>query len=387
MVAAMFIFIAGLTGIFSKSNDGLLIGLLLSTVSGCYLIREGYKDICATKLKRNKYIDITQYDKGHITLNKRSGSYATLLSIDADRDITFKDNPAELVYTSATVGGITTGGFHVNPATRTETVGGKTGGYGIYLRTYDAGGTRYVRLKKILIQPDMLQSAKDHPVVSKYLDGDKINLESKAIRTIPSNIRSAVDAALKQHRWDIAAKLSRPYLSYVTKEECKAIIAWLTDSTGDAGSILNVLTSSILTICAMVCCIYFYPIKFLPLGIWLQFAFLLSIIAAAFYVHIKQSEKISKCATIAAATSSIYMLIQILLPILSFCFQPSPVINQVISHIVLDFHSIQIGSILLCLDFGLAMSTDNYMFITYIVSLIAANGLLLISLRNKVRKN
>jgi hypothetical protein len=126
---------------FSGSSDGLVFGLIVSTVCGVILAYMACKQSQINKMNKSKDIEIIDYRNGYITLNNRTNNNGNVLEVVADREYNIKEHPAELVYTSATVGGITTGGFHVNEAYRTESIGGKTG-TSEKIDVFDANGQR-----------------------------------------------------------------------------------------------------------------------------------------------------------------------------------------------------------------------------------------------------
>ena len=214
----------------SGSSDGLAFGFLLAGATGAILGYLLYKEAQVTKMKNSKDIEITNKQDGVIVLNRRTANNGNVLEINESRDYTIKEHPAELVYTSVTVGGITTGGFHVNEAYRTESVGRKLGTFYITLR----GWQDSTIVKKVRIQPDMVDSARANPIVRKFLDGTMLTLKHNVAFHVPDDIKKAAMEYNKAGRFDMAAKLLRPYNSVceLTKEECKAVIAWMSNESG-----------------------------------------------------------------------------------------------------------------------------------------------------------
>lgn len=222
--------IVGLVIMFSGSTEGFFIGLLLAGIPGVMLGRALYKEAQVTKMKNSKDIEITNKQDGVIVLNRRTANNGNVLEINESRDYTIEEHPAELVYTSATVGGITTGGFHVNEAYRTESVGGKLGTYYITLR----GWQDSTIVNKVRIQSDMVDSARANPIVREFLDGTTLILKHNVAFNVPDDIKKAAMEYNKAGRFDMAAKLLRPYNSVckLTKEECEAVIAWMSNESG-----------------------------------------------------------------------------------------------------------------------------------------------------------
>ncbi len=85
-------------------------------------------------IEKNSKSKLATYDKETRTLflHKRCYETGKLIKIKEYKHAYYKYNPAELVYTSATVGGITTGGFHVNEASHSVSALNKTDKYDLY---------------------------------------------------------------------------------------------------------------------------------------------------------------------------------------------------------------------------------------------------------------
>ena len=226
IIAIVVFFIAGLIIISSGSTDGLLFGLLLAGPSGIILgcmILNKIKII----LLFNRNIILTDAKDGHIKLNKRTISNRQILKPSKERFINIKDHPAELVYTGVTIGGVTTGGFHVNEAYQTASLGEATGVYHLYLR----GITSDTLIRTIEIPPDMVDSAKADPIVSQFLNGTTITLKHNDYIYIPEIIRESAASLQRSGNYNAAFQLLRPYTGKqeLTKKECKAIIAWMSN--------------------------------------------------------------------------------------------------------------------------------------------------------------
>lgn len=215
------IFGVGLFG--NGGSEAVLFGLMMAVPSAIWFWWELTGGPGARKNHLEKNIEVKSNE--YAVLNNRVANNGIALYVSANRDYNIQEHPAELVYTSATVGGITTGGFHINEAYRTESLGGKTGTYSIYLRR---ANTNY-RLTNIGLQPDMIESASKHPVVSQFLDGDTLRLKHNVAINVPANVREEAMKYNKVGRYDVAAKLLRPYKSAreLTREECEAVIAWM----------------------------------------------------------------------------------------------------------------------------------------------------------------
>lgn len=62
---------------------------------------------------------------------KKSAIATKALKVEANHEVYYKDVPDKLIYTGATVGGVTTGGFHVQQGGISVQLGSKTGEYRI----------------------------------------------------------------------------------------------------------------------------------------------------------------------------------------------------------------------------------------------------------------
>ena len=76
-----------------------------------------------------------------LELKKRSSVLDGAFSIEAERNVNLSYTPDKLVYTGATVGGITTGGFHVEQGGYSVSSGAKNGKYNLYFKYADYYGT------------------------------------------------------------------------------------------------------------------------------------------------------------------------------------------------------------------------------------------------------
>lgn len=217
-------------GIFGGGGgDAVVIGLVLGVPGAIWFWWELTGGPGARKNFKEKNVEYK--GNGYAVLNHRVSNNSVALYVQADKDYNIKEHPAELVYTGATVGNVTVGGFHVNEAYRTESFGGKTGAYRIYLRR--ANGNECI--STVRLQPDMVDSASKHPVVKQFLKGDKLELKHDVAVSIPENIRKVAIDYNMAGRYDLAAKLLRPYnkVRWLTQEDCEAVIAWMSDESGN----------------------------------------------------------------------------------------------------------------------------------------------------------
>lgn len=147
------------------------------------------------------------------------------LRIEPARTVQQKYNPATLEYTGVTIGGITTGSFHVNEASISAAAYHNTGKYQLVLKE---GGYKIVN--KITLPDSMLEEAKKTPVVKDFIRNGCLELKHDGIETeLTASERETIAAARRQGRQDIVinATLRSVAASYLTKEECETIKQWL----------------------------------------------------------------------------------------------------------------------------------------------------------------
>lgn len=128
-------------------------------------------------MKKDKYNTFTD---GCIYLTKRTSNNRRDLKVKATENHLLTYHPAQTVYTGATVGGITTGGFHTTEAYHTCSTS-KGGKYKlVYTKNYlEAGMYEFFPpydIKFIILSPTLLEEAKEHDVIKRFLEKDKLVL-------------------------------------------------------------------------------------------------------------------------------------------------------------------------------------------------------------------
>lgn len=116
-----------------------------------------------------------------MTLFQRSKISYAAVHWDPLYEHDLKYNPSKTIYTGATSGGITMGGFHTTEAYYQERTTKKSGRYIAYLSFHD--GSR-IYIKEIILVDKVLEEAKSNPKIRKFLKGDRLvllnqNAESK----------------------------------------------------------------------------------------------------------------------------------------------------------------------------------------------------------------
>ena len=121
-----------------------------------------------------------------MTLFQRSKISYAAVHWDPLYEHDLKYNPSKTIYTGATSGGITMGGFHTTEAYYQERPTKKSGRYIAYLPFYD--GSR-VYIKEIILVGKVLDEARKDPQISKFLKGDRLVL-------LNQNVKSNLDGKL-----------------------------------------------------------------------------------------------------------------------------------------------------------------------------------------------
>lgn len=139
-------------------------------------------------------------------------------------ECTLKFNPAELVYTSATVGGVTTGGFHVNKASYSPASIKKSGKYML--------NTVYSEAQiRIIILPDHLHAAAEaDPIVGQFYKNGRLVLEHTGPDTkLTPHEEDMARRAREEHRDDILIFYTKRATTakHLTRDECNAVLNFI----------------------------------------------------------------------------------------------------------------------------------------------------------------
>lgn len=150
-----------------------------------------------------------------LTVKARCAANRGALEIVADRDIKTKYEPKRLVYTGATVGGITTGGFHEEGGYNYISSANKTGKYNIYYIG------ELLPIQKIELSNELVPQAKKSEI-KPFLNNHN------AILLITSSISSFTRLAIANGS-PLADKMMMEDLreGFPTLEKCEKIINWI----------------------------------------------------------------------------------------------------------------------------------------------------------------
>lgn len=159
-------------------------------------------------------------------ISPNHSKFRWILQVEPAHAIQYKFNPATLEYTGVTIGGVTTGSFHVNEASISGGAFQNTGKYQLVLK--DDG--RYEIIKEIVFPDSLVTSAKNTPIVKDFLKGNSLVLEhTGGDAEYTQSERETIAAAEREGRRDIALNVAMRAIaaSYLTKAECDAIKNWL----------------------------------------------------------------------------------------------------------------------------------------------------------------
>lgn len=123
-----------------------------------------------------------EFDKetGTARLYKRIGSNLSGMKIRQYKKTYTKYNPSKTVFTAATVGGITTGGFHQTQAYLSDTYAGGSDAYYLEVKSLSWEADRLydvIILKKIILTDELSAEAAKDSRVSKFLHGNELILK------------------------------------------------------------------------------------------------------------------------------------------------------------------------------------------------------------------
>ena len=109
-----------------------------------------------------------------LTVNQKSTLGANNISLVPCYEIFTKDVPDRIVYTGATVGGITTGGFHIQKGGTAYSYGEKTGKDLLYYKYADVVNDQpyACAISFLQLTDELLEEAREHPVMKKLIVSD-----------------------------------------------------------------------------------------------------------------------------------------------------------------------------------------------------------------------
>ena len=163
-----------------------------------------------------------------VTLKKRTHGNQNQLKIKRYIKTYTKYNPSKTVFTSATVGGITTGGFHQTQAYYSEQASG-LGGY--YLETTNGNDSFIV--EKILLNAQLTKQAKEDKRVSHLVKNNSLMLLRDGKDTkLTSSENEILRSAIMSGNYAMQQNITERAFSarFITKQECVNVLAWICEN-------------------------------------------------------------------------------------------------------------------------------------------------------------
>ena len=206
------------------------ITLLLSVCFGFvgtlfYYGTIGKKQIEEQDAENAYFADFEGY--GNLVIYSRAPELRNMLVMDPVIYIAHDKQDPMLVYTGATVGGIHTGGFHVQEG-KTTSQRYKTDKYRLCcMKSGFPLPINRIRLST----SSMVAAAKKDPFISQYLDGDILTLKNKVLTN--DYLTQASITAIQMGKYDAATNIA----SYsaldeaLTQDQCNHFIQWLSSDT------------------------------------------------------------------------------------------------------------------------------------------------------------
>ena len=148
-----------------------LLAAILAVGIFFYLSKKQDNDIKDKQITEEAF----KYEKHGIgsilIVKKKSSVAASNLTVFAHREIFTKEIPDRIVYTGATVGGITTGGFHIQKGGIAYSEGDKTGQYSLCYRY--AGMVNNEPWSEVVsflqLSDELMKEAKESPILKKRI--------------------------------------------------------------------------------------------------------------------------------------------------------------------------------------------------------------------------
>ncbi len=226
----MFILYVSYEGLPAIVYIGIAVLGIVAGIAFCrHLKKSGQKRVKRLekkeKAKKELYDqihDAMQYDfaSNTLTVKKLIVANDKALKYKELTDYELKHHDAKYVYTSATVGGITTGGVH--KIGDYDTINAtSTGKYAVYYKTSDK---KLYPVKTIHLANELVVKAKKDPVVKNFLHNNILVLEKK----VEDNTEN-VELAIKHGNMALAMQLIKNSSldKQLTKQECRSVINWI----------------------------------------------------------------------------------------------------------------------------------------------------------------
>ena len=199
-------------------DSGIIVVLIVIGFIVIYCMRVYNLDIkpAIQQRKQRAAEDYISYSGSALTLKVRSENIREFVTLEKEKDDYLGKTEKKVIYTSATVGGITTGGF--------DTVGGKTtvirgGDTGKYKLTYSGG-----LINKIKLSNDLYAQAMNSPI-KNYLDSKEKAIIVNLPFALPSYMLNGMSTMTIEQKQNLI--LSEGRKGFPDYEKATAIYNWL----------------------------------------------------------------------------------------------------------------------------------------------------------------
>ncbi len=203
----------------------ILFIIIIYVIQSCQDAASGLKTISDTNAikKTSEFLSCERIGLDQIlTLKVRSPQNRNVLKIEAAYTYHTSYKPKQLVYTGATVGGITTGGFHEEGGYNYISGKEATGKFNIY---HLSDGVYPV--KKIRLTDELYEEAKSS-LISRYLN------KNKEIIVITEPHFSEIDRKVIENATSRGDSKAAEYIAtqkivdgYPTRKKCEEILRWI----------------------------------------------------------------------------------------------------------------------------------------------------------------
>lgn len=213
-------FVVGTPLVLLKVN-WFLIAIIITIVE--LVVINVYESIVAKKSENKEYSLIYNEDTSTLTIRKRSPKNSNDIIIKNYTHTSYSYNPSKLIYTSATVGGVTTGGFDTTKASYSPTSQEQTDKYELYC------GKVFID-KLIIPNEEDLKSAKNNQTLKKFYDkGNQFLLEHKVKSSLTPYERQMLQQAVLTNDYQTMSGLGKKDIiaKKLTYDECQSIKAWI----------------------------------------------------------------------------------------------------------------------------------------------------------------
>ena len=174
--------IVAIEGMINGNTVLIVIGLILAAGGGGVLlwavkrgpIAKEYKELAEAKEEVKKCIK--GIDGGILSLTRTSPSFERLLLLKPYSVKTYKTSEKKLVYTSATVGGVTTGGFSVEGGDTKVKAADSQEHFKLSILNPHKSEKDFeeIEIKSIILSEELLKIAKKTPGIKEYLHDNRI---------------------------------------------------------------------------------------------------------------------------------------------------------------------------------------------------------------------